>query len=371
MFKKRSNKKIMIAMSGGVDSFVAAYLLAKSGYEPVGATLCLGIDINTAAEDTPGDLPGCCGAQAINDAKSVCTKLGIAHYVFDFSGEMRKYVIDSFIDSYLNGRTPNPCVDCNSFLKFGAFMDKARALGFDYVATGHYASILHSGNSYYLAKPADLAKDQTYFLYGIERSKLPYIIFPLAKYKKDKVRKIAGTIGLNVADKKESQEICFITDNNYKDFLEKNSRVNSGEGDTIDINGKIIGKHKGFAYYTIGQRKGIGISSTSPLYVIGIDPFKNQIIAGSRKYLKSKKLVAAQLNLLVDKLPASAEAKIRYNHKAAKCIIKYIDEGLEVVFEESQEAITPGQSVVFYKDRLVLGGGVIKKVENLKNLSEK
>jgi len=357
------NKKVMVAMSGGVDSSVAAYLLKEAGYDVTGVTMCLGV------KNLDDSNPRCCGEDAISDAKKVCLNLGIPHYIFDFSEDMKKIVIEKFIKSYLEGKTPNPCIDCNKYLKFGILLNKAISLGFDYLATGHYAQILQKNDNYYLKKPIDKRKDQTYFLYKIKKEVLPLIIFPLANLKKEEVREIAKGIGLSVAEKKESQEVCFVADNNYKDFLLKNAEKSLIEpGNILDINGKVIGKHNGIAFYTIGQRKGFGISAPTPLYVIKINKDTNEIVIGERKYLKSRELIAEDINLLYkdEELPDKAMAKIRYNHKEAPCkIIKINNDLIKVIFNEEQEAITPGQSVVFYDindSDIVLGGGIIKEV---------
>jgi tRNA-specific 2-thiouridylase len=352
-----NEKKVMVAMSWGVDSSVAAYLLKQSGYDVTGATMCLGINSEESEK------PGCCGENAINDARDVCTKLEIPHYVFDFSKEMQKNVIEKFINSYLEGLTPNPCIDCNMTLKFKILLDKAMGLGFDYLATGHYADIAIIDGRYFLKKPADKKKDQTYFLYQIKKENLSKILFPVARYEKEDLRDIAKKIGLSVAEKRDSQEVCFVSDNNYKNFLEKNTQINLIKpGNIIDPEGRIIGGHNGIAFYTIGQRKGFGISAPTPLYVISINKNSNEITVGQRKYLKSKALIAGEMNIFCDELPDTARAKIRYKHKEAQCSITKLNENYKVVFDEEQEAITPGQSVVFYSDEIVLGGGVIKEV---------
>lgn len=352
-----NNKKVMVAMSGGVDSSVAAYLLKDAGFEVVGVTMCLGV--KSGAEDGPR----CCGEDAIGDAKNVCTKLDIPHHIFDFSKEMQLNVIDKFIKSYLEGQTPNPCIDCNRVLKFGILLNKALSLGFDFLATGHYGEISDINGKYLLKKPLDKRKDQTYFLYQINRENLSKILFPLANFRKENVREIAKKIGLPVADKQESQEVCFVVNNNYKDYLEKNVENNSIKpGNILDLGGRIIGRHGGIAFYTIGQRKGLKISAPTPLYVIKINKNTNEIVVGERKYLGSKILIAEEINLLSDELPEHAKAKIRYNHKEAPCKIIKLNECVKVIFDEEQEAITPGQSVVFYDNDIVLGGGVIKNV---------
>jgi len=352
-----SNKKVMVAMSGGVDSSVAAYLLTKQGYEVSGVTMCLGIKTISDSE------PKCCGEDSINDARDVCRNLGISHHVFDFSEEMKNKVINKFISSYINGKTPNPCIDCNRYLKFGLLLDKSVSLGFDYLATGHYAAIEIINGSYFLKKSSDKNKDQTYFLYPIKKESLRQIIFPLADYNKIQVREIAKKIDLPVAHKKESQEVCFVDKKEYREFFKKNADIKDIKpGNILDTGGKIIGKHQGIAFFTVGQRKGFGISGPNPLYVIKIDPQKSEIIVGERKYLKNKKMIVDELNLFCEKLPERAKTKIRYNHKEADSTLSKIGSGLMVIFDTEQEAITPGQSAVFYDNEIVLGGGVIKEV---------
>jgi tRNA-specific 2-thiouridylase len=342
-------------MSGGVDSSVAALLLKESGFEVVGVTMCLGLN----GEGTGG--PRCCGPSAIEDAKRVCTRLGISHYVFDFSQELEEKVIKRFVDEYLNGRTPNPCVDCNKFIKFGSLLKKAEAMGFDYLATGHYAKVEEVRGRCFLKRPKDKVKDQTYFLYPIKREALGKILFPLADLTKEEVRQIARENKLPVAEKPQSQDICFIPERDYRKFLSERIKDPKG-GPIVDLRGKVLGRHKGIFFYTIGQRQGLGISWKEPLYVIAIDPKENKVIVGEKKDLKARGLKAKDLNLLVDELPKRAFAKLRYTHKGEYCQVRLKDNELELIFEEPQEAITPGQSVVLYDEDLVLGGGIIEEV---------
>jgi tRNA-specific 2-thiouridylase len=264
----------------------------------------------------------------------------------------------------LSGNTPNPCIDCNKYLKFEILLKKALAMGFDYLATGHYACIKSEDGKYFLTKPKDPKKDQTYFLYAIDRNNFKNILFPLCSYKKSEIKDIAKKLGLAVADKEESQDICFVAKKDYPAFIiERTKGANISPGFIIDMHNNIIGEHKGFPFYTIGQRKGLGISHTEPLYVASINAEKNQIVAGTKSDLKARALVAGNLNFLIDGIPGEGlSAKIRYNHKAAKCVLKLIDDKCLVEFDEFQEAITPGQSVVFYSGDVVAGGGIIEKV---------
>jgi tRNA-specific 2-thiouridylase len=347
-------KKVLVAMSGGVDSSVAALLLKENGYAVTGATMCLGI-----RED--GERTSCCGLDAIDDAKHVCNQLQIPHFVFDFAKEMEEHVINKFTAEYQRGKTPNPCIDCNRYLKFGILLDKARGIGFDYLATGHYARIEKRGDIWHLMRPKDRIKDQTYFLYPIKTGDLFSILFPLGYLNKEEVRTLAKKAGLHVAHKTESQDICFVTQGDYRQFfLEKN--LSSVEGGIVDMAGNILGRHRGIIFYTIGQRSGLGISSKTPLYVVEIDARKNQVIVGEKKALQAKGLIAGDINLLTDELPIEVEAKIRYRKKPARCKISREGKNLKVIFKETQESITPGQAVVLYAGDEVLGGGVIEKV---------
>jgi tRNA-specific 2-thiouridylase len=347
-------KKVMVAMSGGVDSSVAAMLLADEGYNVSGVTMCLGI----AAEE---DGARCCGATAIDDAKRVCDRLKIPHYVFDYAGEFEDKVIAKFISEYKKGRTPNPCVECNRYLKFGSLLEKAKVLGFDFLATGHYAAIERNEEGYCLKRAKDRKKDQTYFLYPMPYEGLGNVLFPLAPMTKDEVRAIAKKASLPVAEKQESQDICFVTQKNYQEFLlERVQKLNPGP--IVDMQGKILGKHRGIIFHTIGQRGGLGISHATPLYVVSIDPDENRIVVGEKKDLMATGLIAGDMNMLAQSWPGQVYAKIRYRKKEALCDVTAENGRLRVIFAEEQEAITPGQSVVFYENDRVLGGGVIEEV---------
>lgn len=333
---------------------MAALLLKEAGYAITGVTMCLGLR-------QEGGRASCCGGDAIEDAKRVCGQLEIPHFVFDFARLMEELVIGKFTSEYLNGRTPNPCVDCNRYLKFGSLLDKARAMGFDYLATGHYAIIEHADDSWRLKRPKDRNKDQTYFLYPIKEADLPSILFPLGMLSKEEVRARAKKAGLHVAHKVESQDICFVTQGNYGQFFEERN-LSAAAGNIVDQRGKILGRHRGIVHYTIGQRGGLGISAPRPLYVLSIDSRTNRVVVGNKEDLFAPGLIAADLNLLVREFPSDVEAKIRYRKKPARCTVVREGEKLKVIFKEPQESITPGQAVVFYAGDEVLGGGVIESV---------
>jgi tRNA-specific 2-thiouridylase len=347
-------RKVLVAMSGGVDSSVAALLLKEAGYAITGVTMCLGIR-------QEGDRASCCGGDAIEDAKRVCGQLEIPHFVFDFAHLMEELVISKFTSEYLNGRTPNPCVDCNRYLKFGSLLEKARAMGFNFLATGHYAMIERVGDSWCLKRPKDRNKDQTYFLYPIEKGNLPSILFPLGMLSKEEVRTRARKSGLHVAHKVESQDICFVTQGKYGQFFEERN-LSAAAGNIVDQEGKILGRHRGIFHYTIGQRSGLGISAKTPLYVLRFDVRTNSVVVGKKEDLFARGLIAADLNLLVEEFPADMEAKIRYRKKPARCVATKEGEQLKVIFKNAQESITPGQAIVFYAGDTVLGGGVIQEV---------
>lgn len=348
-------KRVLLGMSGGVDSSVSAVMLQKAGYEVIGCTMKL-----ATAEENGFN-------QAVEDAKKVCEQLGIPHHIFDFQREFQCQVIQNFIQEYQEARTPNPCVECNRHLKFGNFYEKAKELHCDFIATGHYARIEYSEKyqQFVLKKSEEEKKDQTYFLYTIPKEKLRQVLFPLQQFKtKQDTRKIAEEYGLTVAKKKDSQEICFIPDNDYKSFLNQKMEKKPKPGKIVLTTGEVVGQHQGLIYYTIGQRKGIGISYPTPLYVISLDPEKNQVIVGEEQELYQQELWASEMNWLIfDSLkePLTCLAKIRYRAKEASAKVYPVEKGkVRVEFEEPQRAITKGQSVVFYdQDGIVLGGGII------------
>ena len=356
-------KRVLLGMSGGVDSSVSAIILKEQGYEVIGATMKLWEDKNNPEVES-----GCCSFSAVNDAKRVCDQLGIPHYTLNCEDEFKTHVIDNFINSYKNAGTPNPCVECNKYLKFGAFYRKALELECDYIATGHYAKTEFSDkyNQYVLKMSDEKAKDQSYFLYGIPKEVLPKMLFPLKNMSsKEDVRKIARKNNLQVADKKDSQEICFIPDNDYGKFLEQNLEKLPPKGDIVlEGSNEILGKHKGLIYYTIGQRKGLGIAYKEPLYVIKLDAKNNKVIVGTENQLYNTTLKANNVNVLLNidlNKPINVKAKIRYRSKPAEAILELDEKGIATLnFKELQRAITIGQSVVFYIDEdIVLGGGTI------------
>ena len=350
------SKKVAIAISGGVDSSAAAWLLKEDGHDVVGVTMCLGIP---TAEDGPVK---CCGPKEIEDARRVCQKLGIPHYVLDFAGDLDAMVIRPFVAEYLRGRTPNPCVECNRSIKFGTLLQKVRAMGFEYLATGHYARVDHDHVPSRLRVPRDTRKDQTYFLYAMGKEELRHVLFPLANYHKDEVRKLAAAAHLPTSEKPDSQDICFIPKEGLELFIKRYAEEKIHPGDIVNREGRVLGRHRGLPFYTIGQRGGLGISNPVPLYVLSLDVPGNRLIVGEKHEVRATGLIADGLNLLVDRPPARAAAKIRYAHRAAPCRIDWEDESMGVYFDQPQEAITPGQSVVVYDGDVVAGGGIIKEV---------
>lgn len=352
-------------MSGGVDSSTAAWLLKEKGYDVIGATMCIGV-----MDRDPQGPVRCCSLTDIEDARRVALQLGIPFYVFHFREEFEKEVIEYFCKEYEEGRTPNPCIICNEKIKFGFFLKKALEIGADYIATGHYARLEHDKikNEYILKKGIDRRKDQSYVLFSLKKDQLPYIILPLGGFRKDEIRKKAFEIGLKVYNKRESQEICFIQDSSYHTLLTQRLRRSIEPGSIVDKNGKIIGTHRGIAFYTIGQRRGLRIAKGKPLYVIKIDRDRNIIVVGEEADVYGKKFIVDKINWISSERPPDsfyASVKIRYKHSGAEAMIyPRSEDEVEVVFMTPQKAITPGQAAVFYDGDRVLGGGWIKEVIN-------
>ena len=355
-------KKVVIGMSGGVDSSVAAYLLKEQGYEVIGIMMKLSPD-NPDYEENEG---GCCSISAASDARRVADVLNIPFYVMNFKDAFKTNVIDNFIDEYMEGRTPNPCIVCNKIIKFEEFLRKAKALGADYIATGHYAKIEKQEDRYVLKKADDDRKDQTYALYSLTQEQLSHTLMPCGDYSKPEIRNIAERIGLEVFRKKDSQEICFIPDNDHGAYIKKYSGREIKQGNFVDKHGKVIGTHKGIVYYTIGQRKGLGIALGKPVFVTDINPLTNVVVLGDEEDIFKTELVAKDLNfILFDKLESNlrVSAKIRYSAKPQLAtLIPLENNRIKVVFDEKQRAITKGQSVVFYLENLVVGGGIIEEI---------
>jgi len=366
----KNKEKVVVAMSGGVDSSVAAALLKEQGHDLIGVTMSLSCSSKSSDR-------GCCSFSAAADAKKVADQLGFPHYTLNFKDAFRQHVIDNFIEEYRNGRTPNPCIRCNQYVKFDLLLQKARELGAEFVATGHYARIKNfqppTSNfktnpksqiqNYKLLKGIDKKKDQAYVLYRLNQESLAHIMFPLGERTKDEVRKIARELRLPVAEKEESQEICFIEDDDYGRFLREMIPEAAKQGPILDKQGNTVGTHGGIAFYTIGQRKGIGAYQGNPKYVIEIDRGNNSVIIGDQDDAFASELVAEQVSFISGKSPAQAldvSAKIRYNSPEAEAVLYPERENqVKVLFKKPQRAITPGQSVVFYQGEEVIGGGII------------
>ena len=354
-------KKVVVGMSGGVDSSVAAWLLLQKGYDVMGVTMQIWQDEVPEQVEENG---GCCGLSAVDDARRVASRLEIPYYVMNFKQDFKENVIDYFMDEYLKGHTPNPCIACNRYVKWESLLKRSMDIGADYIATGHYARIEKLPNGRYaLRKSATSAKDQTYALYNLTQEQMSKTLMPVGEYTKDQIRTFAEELGLPVAHKPDSQEICFVPDGDYAKFIEENSGKKIPEGNFVWTDGTVIGKHKGITHYTIGQRKGLGLAMGRPVVVTEIRPETSEVVIGEADAVFRTTLRADRLNWMsVPDIEGEARflAKIRYNHSGSMCTVRKIEEDLvECTFDEPVRAVTPGQAVVFYDGDYVAGGGTI------------
>ena len=356
----REKKKVVVGMSGGVDSSVAAYLLKQEGYDVTGVTMQIWQDDEEYDASLEG---GCCGLSAVDDARRVAEMIGIPYYVMNFKREFDEKVIKYFMNEYLSGRTPNPCIACNRYVKWESLLKRSMDIGAEYIATGHYARIEKLANGRYaIRNSVTSSKDQTYALYNLTQYQLEHTLMPIGEYTKDEVRSIADKIGLNVAKKPDSMEICFVADNDYAGFIEKKSGKEIPCGNFVDTKGNIIGTHKGITHYTVGQRKGLGLSMGHPVFVSEIRPDTNEVVIGENSDILKKTVVCDNINFMAE---ASVDenkqyiAKIRYNHRGAACQIKIDNGKLYCTFDEPVRAATPGQALVAYDGEYVAVGGTI------------
>lgn len=354
-------KKVVVGMSGGVDSSVAAYLLKQQGYEVIGVTMQIWQEEDYCSATENG---GCCGLSAVEDARRVAAALDIPYYVMNFRNEFKENVIDYFIDEYKAGRTPNPCIACNRYVKWEALLHRSLEIGADFIATGHYARIEQLENGRYAIRNSVTArKDQTYALYNLTQEQLSRTLMPVGAYTKDEIRSIAAEIGIQVANKPDSMEICFVPDNDYAGYIQKETDYVPKEGNFIDKYGNILGRHKGIIHYTVGQRKGLGLAMGHPVFVTELRPKTNEVVIGENEDVFAGKLYADRLNFMAASEfngEVRAKAKIRYSHEGADCTVRLIDNDiLECVFDKPQRAVTPGQALVLYDGEYVLGGGTI------------
>lgn len=354
--------KVVVGMSGGVDSSVAAYLLKEQGYDVIGVTMQIWQDEEQVMQEENG---GCCGLSAVDDARRVAAALEIPYYVMNFKKEFKEHVIDYFVEEYQNGRTPNPCIACNRYVKWESLLQRSLSIGAEYIATGHYARVVQLENGRYtLRRSATLAKDQTYALYNLTQDQLKRTLMPVGEYTKEEVRSIAEKINLRIASKPDSQDICFVPDGDYASYIEEEAGVKVPEGNFVLTDGTVLGRHKGITHYTVGQRKGLGLALGYPAFVLEIRPETNEVVIGTKEESMTTQLVARNLNFMsIEDLtePLHVFTKIRYNHRGAWCTIEKTGEDeILCTFDEPQRAVTPGQAVVFYDGEYVLGGGTIQ-----------
>lgn len=359
---QNKNKKVVVGMSGGVDSSVAAYLLKEQGYDVIGVTMQIWQD---EAETVKEENGGCCGLSAVDDARRVAETLNIPYYVMNFKREFKCQVMDYFVEEYLHGRTPNPCIACNRYVKWEALLKRSLDIGADYIATGHYARIDRLPNGRFaIRNSVTAAKDQTYALYSLTQNQLEHTLMPVGEYTKDEIRKIAESAGLPVAHKPDSQEICFVPDHDYAGFIEREAKSPvPGPGNFVTADGRILGKHKGITHYTIGQRRGLELPMGERVFVIEIRPETNEVVIGKNEDIFTDTVLCNRVNFMAVpdiEEPVRVKAKIRYNHAGEFCTIEKQKDGMvKCTFEKPVRAATPGQAVVFYDGEYVLGGGTI------------
>ena len=354
-------KKALIAMSGGVDSSLAAKLMIDNGFECIGCTMKLYHNEDIGAEHTRT----CCSLDDVEDARSVSYKLSMPYYVFNFTDDFRDKVIGKFVQSYENGLTPNPCIDCNRYLKFDRLYNRAKILGCDYIVTGHYARIEERDGKFILKKAIDQTKDQSYVLYSLTQEQLAHTLFPLGNLRKTEVRKLAEESGFVNADKPDSQDICFVPGGDYAEFIERYTGEKYPCGDFVSTEGKVLGRHKGTVRYTVGQRKGLGLSLPEPMYVQSIDTENNKVVLGKESELYTKEATVKDFNWISgeeQRTEIRCKVKIRYRQDEKRAVvIPKPDKTVQIIFDEPQRAITPGQAAVLYDGDILLGGGTISK----------